>query len=428
MEKLGDDEIGQIMKRIRNRSDRKACAQVCKQWRRVEGITRDSLRVLDPQLMPQFLPNFRNLVCLEAQMDMCDRDAECIAENCPSLRVLNLNLSRWRRVKDLEHFSSYQGSRPLGDRGLVAVAESCRDLQHLSLRWRQGISDLAVSALARSCWKLTHLDLGRCKKITDQSLEAISHLELLEVLVLRNCSLITDSGVCHLASGVTSKCLRRLDLRECDQLTDLGALLLQQLGALQNLNLAECGPNITDVGGIGVAGAMNIRALNLAWLINIGDDSVISIARRCPDLEELNLRGCELVTGTGLRAFSGHKKLRALNISSCSNIHSNDVDATAAACLSLQHLCLDRGLKHWISAESVERLLTRKVEQLNADIHWTITLRRCSDGQLKISELLGVRLCDSSKKSNGIDTHLQARHSQQVMNVGANGCCYAIYR
>ncbi|KAL3695139.1 hypothetical protein R1sor_008790 [Riccia sorocarpa] len=362
MEKLGDDEIGQILKRVKSRLDRKACSQVCKQWRRVDGITRDFLRVLDPQLMQQFLPSFRNLVCLEAQMDMCDRDAECIAENCPSLRVLNLNLSRWRRVKDPEYFSSYQGFRPLGDRSVVAIAESCKDLQHLSLRWRQGITDIGVSALAGSCRKLTHLDLGRCKKITDQSLEAISHLEFLEVLVLRNCSLITDAGVSLLASGVTNKCLRRLDLRECDQLTDSGALSLQQLGALQNVSLAECGPNITDVGGIGLAGAVNLRVLNLAWLINIGDESVICIALQCSDLEELNLRGCELVTGTGLRAFSGHQKLRSLNVSACSNIHSDDVDLTASACLSLQHLCLDRALKHWISAESIERLSSRKVE------------------------------------------------------------------
>ncbi|OAE31287.1 hypothetical protein AXG93_1962s1440 [Marchantia polymorpha subsp. ruderalis] len=306
MEKLSDDEVGQIMRRVRSRSDRRACAQVCSQWHRVEGLTRNSLRILDPQLMHQFLPHFRNLLSIEAQMEVCDRDLECMAENCRSLQVLNLYLSKWRRVMDLEFLSTYQDFKPLGDDGVVAIANNCKDLQHVSLRWRQGIGDIAVSALARSCSLLVYLDLGHCKRITDRSLEALS--------------------------------------------------------ALQVLNLAECGPNVTDVGGTGIAGVTTLQSLNLAWLINVSDVSIITIAHHCVDMEELNLSGCELVTGTGLRAFAGHKKLRALTLSSCSNIHSDDVDATASSCLALHYLCLDRGLRPWMPEECLERLQSRKIE------------------------------------------------------------------
>ncbi|BBN06966.1 hypothetical protein MPTK1_3g25370 [Marchantia polymorpha subsp. ruderalis] len=362
MEKLSDDEVGQIMRRVRSRSDRRACAQVCSQWHRVEGLTRNSLRILDPQLMHQFLPHFRNLLSIEAQMEVCDRDLECMAENCRSLQVLNLYLSKWRRVMDLEFLSTYQDFKPLGDDGVVAIANNCKDLQHVSLRWRQGIGDIAVSALARSCSLLVYLDLGHCKRITDRSLEAVSHLECLEVLILRNCNLITDWGLSYLANGATNKRIKRLDLCECDQLTDSGAVLLQQLSALQVLNLAECGPNVTDVGGTGIAGVTTLQSLNLAWLINVSDVSIITIAHHCVDMEELNLSGCELVTGTGLRAFAGHKKLRALTLSSCSNIHSDDVDATASSCLALHYLCLDRGLRPWMPEECLERLQSRKIE------------------------------------------------------------------
>jgi len=56
MDKLSDDEVGLILKRVTDRVDRKTCSQVCRQWRKVEGPTRTILKVLDPQLLHSFLP------------------------------------------------------------------------------------------------------------------------------------------------------------------------------------------------------------------------------------------------------------------------------------------------------------------------------------------------------------------------------------
>lgn len=358
IELLSDDELSQILRRVSSHVDRKACAQVSRLWLRIEGATRTSLRILDPFLLPQFLPRFRFLLALEADRGLCNADLAHIARSCPLLQSLNLNIRNSRDPFNLNFSEEYEYDA-IGDEGISAIAAGCKDLQRVFLRWQQGVGDVGVAALAKSCESLTHLDLARCKRVTDRGLEAVACANSLQMLVLKGCTMITDRGLTCLATGTAACTLRRLDLSECDQLTDAGMIFLRQMPIMQVLYLPDCGPRITDIGGVALAALTTLQSLNLSWLINVSDLSILAIAESCQDLKELILTGCELVTGVGVRGFSRHKALQALTLTACYNVYSDDVAETAIKCPTLGYLCLDRGLRRWIPAGSLEIMESR---------------------------------------------------------------------
>ncbi|KAL3682387.1 hypothetical protein R1sor_000409 [Riccia sorocarpa] len=218
------------------------------------------------------------------------------------------------------------GFEPFGHRGLVAVADGCRELRDVSLRWRQRVGDIGVSALAHSCHKLVKLDLGHCNRITDESLKGISQLQVLKTLYLQNCRLVTNSGTSFLANGSTSKSLRSLGLSECDRLTDRGVLSLQQITTLKLLSLKHCGPNIANIGGIGG------------------------------------------LAGGALRAFSGHMKLSFLVLTGCHRISSIDIVETTITYVALEILVLDCERKRSLSRMASDCL--KKLKDRNVVVTW----------------------------------------------------------
>ncbi|XP_042491255.1 uncharacterized protein LOC122071056 [Macadamia integrifolia] len=186
MEAFGDDELGLVLKRVIDRNDRKSCAQVCNQWLRVEGLTRLALRILEPELLRKFLLRFPNLITLEAAGEITNSDLELIAETCPDLRLLNLNLRQTQRV--LDEFEEL-GPNDVGDDGVCAVAIRCPALTKVFLRRRSRIGNVGVVDLIKSSQNLSTLDLAKCTKITDQALEAIEAATSLRVLNLRRIKL-----------------------------------------------------------------------------------------------------------------------------------------------------------------------------------------------------------------------------------------------
>lgn len=367
MQNLSDDEVGHILKKVTNGEDRKSCAKVCTQWRRVESSTREMLRVLIPQLLHSFLPRYKNLLTLEARNGICDLDLELISDTCRALQVLNLNL--WQTVSYGDVFQDSHVDT-VTDQGICSIAAKCMDLREVYLRRRNGLGNAGLTALMKSCPNIVHLDLGFCHRITDQALEAIGAAGYLEVLILHGCTLITDRGLASLAAGSTARSLKRLELCQCDRITDLGVSLLQQLSYLKVLNLAECGPRITDAGCVALKGISTLESINLSWLSNISDVSLLAIVRHCQNLKEINITGCESVTGDGVRSFSQHTSLQAIILNACYNIHIEDIEQTVLECPTLGHLGLDRELRHWIPARMLERIEGRCQIEWVFETYW----------------------------------------------------------
>lgn len=360
MSVLGFDELSLILQRVPDPNDRKAFSEVCKQWLRVEGLNRLAIRVLEPDLLRRFLPRFPNLVQFECSKLLTDSDADFVSRTCRKIESFNLSYKQPRHACcDFGEASS--GVEDVGSNGLCAVASGCPRVSKVLLRRRKNVEDSGVVSLVERAKNLRTLDLGWCSLITDQSLEAIGRANCIRTLNLERCSMISDSGLAYLANGSLARTLKKLVLAECDQITDSGASVLPRFCCLEELNIAECGPKVTDDGGMAIAAIKSLRTLNLAWLINVSDITLFALAKNCENLVSIDLTGCELISGAGIRAFENHSCLESLVLANCYGVNMHDIEQTVLGCQSLQHIVLQKGLRMWMPEamrENICRLCT----------------------------------------------------------------------
>ncbi|KAL3746769.1 hypothetical protein ACJRO7_015670 [Eucalyptus globulus] len=345
MSVLGFDELSLILQRVAS-PDRKSFSEVCRQWLRVEGLSREGIRVLEPDLLRCFLPRFPNLAKFECSKVLTDAEADFVARTC--LKIESLNLNR-KQPRDASWDSGERSDADdLGSDGLCALAGGCPRLSEVLLRRRKNVEDVGVVSLVERAKNLRTLDLGWCSLITDQSLEAIGRANCVRTLNLEGCSKISDAGLAYLASGSLARTLRKLVLAECDQITDSGASVLQRFCCLEELNIADCGPRVTDNGGIAIAAIKSLRKLNLAWLINLSDTTLFAVAEKCENLASIDLTGCELISGAGIRAFENHSCLDTLVLANCYSVNVHDLEQMVLGCQSLQNMVLPKGLIMWM--------------------------------------------------------------------------------
>ncbi|KAK6161871.1 hypothetical protein DH2020_001712 [Rehmannia glutinosa] len=244
MERLSDDLLALILDKFEDPIDRKSFSQVCKNWLRVEGLHRSTLQVFEPDLIPNFLPRFPNLLKFQASTPIRNSLIQFLANTCPRIQVLNLN---YKETWDLR--CEIVGEDDFDDEGLCDIARG---------------------------------------RVSDEALESIGGLKYLEVLNLQGCWLITDMGLAFLAKGYLCNTLRILNIAECDQITDCGLIYLMEMACLEELNLEACRLSVTDIGiEMAVATFSTLKKLNLSWLFNVSDVAMAALARGCLNLEEL---------------------------------------------------------------------------------------------------------------------------------------------
>ncbi|GFP89267.1 hypothetical protein PHJA_001070400 [Phtheirospermum japonicum] len=131
MERLLDELLALILDEIKDLDDRKSFSQVCKNWLRLEGLHRSSLRVLEPDLILNFLPRFPNLLKFQASTPIRNSLIHFVANTCPNIQALNLN---YKEACDF-HFECV-GEDDIDDEGLCDIAKGCRNLYMVLLRRR----------------------------------------------------------------------------------------------------------------------------------------------------------------------------------------------------------------------------------------------------------------------------------------------------
>lgn len=347
MHRFGDDLVAKILNLLPDPNDRSSFSQVCKQWLRIEGYYRSSLHVFEPELLFNFLPRFPNLVKFESSKLISNAHIDFLAKTCSNLEILILNFKEKCRAFD-ESYDGFLGEFDFDDYGLFSVAKSCINLEKVCLKRRLYVGDVGVVCLVKFSRNLKILDLGGCGSITDAALEAIGGANCLEVLNLQGCCLVTDTGLEFLSNGLLSKTLKKLVIAECDRVTDIGVLYLRQMSCLEDLNLAKCGPKVTDIGGEAIAEIKTIKRLNLGWLINVSDITLVALARECSNLVAIDLTGCELISGYGICAFVNHGALEMLVLAHCFNFSGNNVVEVVFGCRSLTYIALDKRMRMWI--------------------------------------------------------------------------------
>ncbi|KAL6216740.1 hypothetical protein ACLB2K_009959 [Fragaria x ananassa] len=347
---LNDDLLGQILKWVSEPGDRKRVSEVCKQWLTVEGLTRTSLNLLRLSFLRQVLPRFPNLVTFEtSELIEKEADLKFLAQTCRELEAIDLSTTKY-------------SSRSLPTSGLCDLSSGggLAKLSKLSVRGRQNVAtDIWLHRVAN----LTYLDLGNCRVVDDNSVEAIGLLcTCLSYLNLER-SNISNKGLRSLAHGSCSKTLETLVLAECCRINDSGISHLQNMQCLEELDLESCGcgyrNDVTDVGVIAAtSGNRSLKKLNLSWLRNVSDQSMVFLAENCPSLEILDVSGC-CVTGAGIRALSSHRCLKTLvlGISPKVSFRWPDVEHLVLGCHSLRSIVLPNKIKATIP-DSLSRIVT----------------------------------------------------------------------
>jgi Leucine Rich Repeat (LRR) protein len=207
-----------------------------------------------------------------------------LSYNSNSDEELNYIVENFPNIVEID---ATQGLFVLDDSSLAIIAR-LKHLHTLNLTTGVGgslITDAGLAHLAHLT-KLKHLNLSGNDRITHIGLAYLAGLPNLTDLNLTECTLIDDAGVAALAG--LAKTLKRLNLSQNDQITDLGLASLVPLAKLKRLNLNGCG----HISNAGILHLLHLQNLN-----------------------ELKLRKCPGITDAGLPPLAQLPKLTCLHVS-----------------------------------------------------------------------------------------------------------------
>jgi len=308
---LFPEVLGMIFERLDLQAKGRV-AQVCHRWRDAaylrsvwRGVeARLHLRRPNPTLFPSLLRRgIRRVQVLSLRKSLRE-----LVSGLPNLESLNLS-----------------GCYNLSDAALdTAFNRDLPSLRHLNLSLCKDVTDNSLGRIATHCKALESLQLGGCTKVTNTGLLLISWgLKRIKSLNLRSCWQISDHGIGHLTGGnagpgAGASTLEELSLQDCQKLTDESLRhIAEGLPAVQRINLSFC-VSVTDTGLKSLAKLASLRELNLRSCDNVSDIGVGFLAEGGAALQRLDVSFCDRVSDSSMaHVATGLPTLGALSMSSC---------------------------------------------------------------------------------------------------------------
>ncbi|WCJ37324.1 F-box/LRR-repeat protein 12 [Euphorbia peplus] len=356
---LSDDLLHIIFQFLDCHSDRESFGLTCHRWLNIQNINRRSLQ----------------FQCSFSVYDL----AFSLSGRTPTIGVLHLRrlLARFRQLTHL----SLCGCTNLPDTALTPLPFVGSQLESLFLDCCFDLTDNGLSLIATSCPFLTLISLYRCK-FTDAGLQSLaSGCSNLKRINLSNCGIVSDVGLgeisrsCHQLEAVIISCcdkisgtgfsgcsptLTYIEAESC-KLQPKGISGMVSGGGLEYLDVS--GISTFSLAGIGCGLGMRIRILNMRMCRDIGDESIIAIAKGCPLLEEWNLALCHEVRIPGWESIGKNcNKLEKLHVNRCRNLCNTGFQALREGCKSLSVLYMSTGSRLSPSALMFFRLSRGNVE------------------------------------------------------------------
>jgi len=250
-------------------------------------------------------------------------------------------LSLFRRfgtsVYDLELCECKKLTKPV----LLQIAVSLKNLESLHLCQLKAVDDAVVASIAQQCKHLESLSLFGCTMVSDDGIKILGSVcPKLRQLSLGNCLRLTNDALTNLGS----ESLRDLNLRSCRRITGEGVLsLTKRSPGLEKLNLH--GLSMTDdLLPQLVSHCRHLSALNLASANPFGgglltDLSLLALSQLGSSLVSLNLQGFACLTDDGIVQFSRQcTKLEKLNLGGCLRLGNKAAAALSHFCPQITHL------------------------------------------------------------------------------------------
>ncbi|XP_075254991.1 uncharacterized protein LOC142346599 [Convolutriloba macropyga] len=168
-------------------------------------------------------------------------------------------------------------------------------LTHLNIDGENNTDDV-FGPISR-CYNLTSIVVNFSQGLTDAALDALSEKQIFTEICFRKGSNFTEEGLNQLLLTLDLSNLNVLNLSECSNLTNSGALLIA----------AHC---------------KNLTNLSLCWCWEIDDVGILPIVTECSKMVEMDLTGMHKLTGHSFLVIPVKMpKLTLLKLEMC-----NDVD------------------------------------------------------------------------------------------------------
>ncbi|ONK70298.1 uncharacterized protein A4U43_C05F32290 [Asparagus officinalis] len=313
-----------------------------------------------------------------------------LAANCKSLKKLSC------------------GSCTFGAKGIDAVLQGCAFLEEISIKRLRGLTDAAAESIgpgaaAKSLRSVCLKELynGQCFG------PLIAGSPNLKTLKLFRCSGDWDrllEEIAENARGIVEIHLEKLHV------SDRGLFALSLCSEIEVLHLVKT-PECTNLGLSSVAEKCRLlRKLHIdGWKTNrIGDEGLITVARRCPNLQELVLIGVN-PTGASLGLIASNcKNLERLALCGSETFGDAEISCIASKCIALKKLCIkgcpvsDQGME--ALAEGCPNLIKVKVKKCRGVTPEGADWLRASRESLAVNldSIVQMEMQDMSLSENGM--------------------------
>lgn len=235
------------------------------------------------------------------------------------------------------------------DEAASRIAQNCQQLQSLDLSCCMGLTQLDLTGLV---W-LVELKLSRLSQVlTSEFVASLRPMRKLTTVDFSFSTKLGDSGLQELAEGC--RALTWVDLSSCPCLTAAGVLaiaranpnirhlflMLNDQSSLSDEDMSQVARQlkrlqVLDVSACGQLGRLTINALarycnfienlNFASLVQLTNDDVRHLMTKCPNLTELDLSGCALLTSEALHEIGQARSLKRICLSMTPNIYDEQV-------------------------------------------------------------------------------------------------------
>jgi hypothetical protein len=239
---------------------------------------------------------------------------------------------------------SLRGNVRVNDNLLLEIIESecANTIKSLNISSCRKITDYGIGMVCFHLPNLTEIYLRGIYRLTDESLQYIAKFcgARLRLIDLHGLCLITDIGIKHLATSCPS--LEYLDLQNCVKLTGQGlakyfhdsnwnnlqTLILKNTGPI-NSTLSICSDTIIEI----CAKCTKLKCIELQGL-NLLDDRAFEVLQ---NLVRINIMECPLLTNQGLHSIGLHNpQLQEIELKMCGLITEEGVNDFSRC--SLNHL------------------------------------------------------------------------------------------
>ena len=197
------------------------------------------------------------------------------------------------------------------------------------LDFNGGVSLLRIDRVQRRFHAARAVSIALPSIVTDTDALAIaSKCSNVESVDAKGCRLLTDFSIVAFARS----CLKSVCLDFCVPLTDIcfGALA-ERCPLLESVSLRGC--ELTDVSIVALAKkCARLSSVNFAFCDLLTDVSIMALAGNSSLLESVNLGSCKLLTDVSIVAFAGScPLLKSVNFTHCYLLTDASVAALKAA-------------------------------------------------------------------------------------------------